>query len=46
MRAQARLASMDLSPLHPSPIVVWYFYTHPPTDQRIVDAAKAAGSAR
>jgi Zn-dependent protease with chaperone function len=46
VRAQARLASMDLSPLYPSPIVVWYFYTHPPTDQRIMDAARAAGLAR
>ena len=46
VRAQARLASMDLSPLHPSPIVVWYFYTHPPTDQRIMDAARGAGLAR
>ena len=46
VRAQARLASMDLSPLHPSPLVVWYFYTHPPTDERIMDAAQAAGLAR
>ena len=43
VRAQARLASMDLSPLHPSPLVVWYFYSHPPTDQRIIDAAQASG---
>ena len=43
VRAQARLASMDLAPLHPSPLAVWYFYTHPPTDERIMDAAKAAG---
>jgi len=42
VRAQARLASMDLSPLHPSPLVVWYFYSHPPTDQRIMDAARAS----
>jgi STE24 endopeptidase len=46
VRAQARLASMDLSPLHPSPLAVWYFYTHPPTDERIMDAARAAGLAR
>jgi len=45
VRAQARLASMDLSPLHPSPLVVWYFYTHPPSDERIMDAARAAGVA-
>jgi STE24 endopeptidase len=45
VRAQARLASMDLSPLHPSPLAVWYFYTHPPTDDRIMDAARAAGLA-
>ncbi len=42
VRAQARLASIDLSPLHPSPLVVWYFYTHPPSDQRIMDAARLA----
>jgi len=46
VRAQARLASMDLSPLHPSRLVVWYFYTHPPTDARIMDAAQRAGLAR
>jgi len=46
VRAQARLASMDLSPLHPSPLAVWYFYTHPPSDERIMDAARAAGLAR
>jgi len=45
VRSQARLASMDLSPLHPSPLVVWYFYTHPPSDERIMDAARAAGLA-
>lgn len=42
VRAQARLASIDLSSLHPSPLVVWYFYTHPPSDQRISDAARLA----
>lgn len=42
VRAQARLASIDLSPLHPSPLWVWFFYTHPPADQRIMDAARAA----
>jgi STE24 endopeptidase len=43
VRAQARIASIDLSPLHPSPLAVWFFYTHPPTDQRIMDAARLAG---
>jgi STE24 endopeptidase len=42
VRAQARLASMDLSVLHPGPVIVWYFYSHPPTDERIMDAARAA----
>ncbi len=42
VRAQARLASIDLSPLHPSPLVVWCFYTHPPSDQRIMDAVRLA----
>ncbi|HEV2038240.1 MAG TPA: M48 family metallopeptidase [Candidatus Eremiobacteraceae bacterium] len=45
VRAQARLASQDLAPLHPSRLVVWYFYSHPPTDQRILDAARAEGLA-
>jgi STE24 endopeptidase len=42
VRAQARIASIDLSPLHPSPLTVWFFYTHPPSDQRIMDAARLA----
>jgi STE24 endopeptidase len=42
VRAQARLASIDLAPLHPNPVWVWFFYTHPPADQRIMDAARAA----
>ncbi|HXW51386.1 MAG TPA: M48 family metallopeptidase [Candidatus Acidoferrales bacterium] len=42
VRAQARLASIDLAPLHPNPLWVWFFYTHPPADQRIMDAARAA----
>jgi Zn-dependent protease with chaperone function len=45
VRAEARLASEDLAPLHPGRLVVWYFYTHPPTDERIMDAARAAGLA-
>lgn len=39
VRAFARLGSEGLSVLHPSPIVVWYFYTHPPLDYRITYAA-------
>jgi Zn-dependent protease with chaperone function len=42
IKAQARIASIDLSPLHPSPLTVWFFYTHPPPDQRIMDAARLA----
>ena len=41
-RAFARLADQNLSPLHPPPLVVWYFYTHPPIDERIVFAHDAA----
>jgi len=40
VRAFARLADQDLSVLHPSALVVWYFYTHPPTDARILYAAE------
>ena len=39
VRAFARLGDEGLSVLHPSPIVVWYFYTHPPLDYRIAYAA-------
>jgi len=42
VRAFARLGSEGLSVLHPSPIVVWYFFTHPPLDERIAYAARAA----
>lgn len=45
VRAFARLASVDLSQLHPGPIEVWYFYTHPPTDERIMYAARMAALA-
>jgi Zn-dependent protease with chaperone function len=38
IRAFARLGSEDLSVLHPQPLVVWYFYTHPPLDERITYA--------
>ncbi len=41
VRAFARLGSEGLSVLHPSPAVVWYFYTHPPLDARIAYAADA-----
>ena len=41
VRAFARLGSEGLSVLHPSPIVVWYFFTHPPLDARIAYAAAA-----
>ncbi|HXW76443.1 MAG TPA: M48 family metalloprotease, partial [Candidatus Eremiobacteraceae bacterium] len=43
VRAFARLGAQDLSVLHPSPLVVWYFYTHPPLDERIEYAASVAG---
>ena len=46
VRAQAHLAAMDLTPLHPSRLVIWFFYTHPPTDERIMDAARGAGLTR
>jgi STE24 endopeptidase len=42
VRAFARIGSEDLSVLHPSPFVVWYFYTHPPLDERIEYAADNA----
>ncbi|MDQ6780015.1 MAG: M48 family metalloprotease, partial [Candidatus Eremiobacteraeota bacterium] len=41
VRCFARLANLDLSVLHPPRLVVWYFYTHPPTDERILYAAQA-----
>ena len=44
VRAFARLGSEGLSVLHPSPLVVWYFYTHPPLDERITFAAAAEGA--
>ncbi|MBV8221847.1 MAG: M48 family metallopeptidase [Candidatus Eremiobacteraeota bacterium] len=43
VRAFARLGSQGLAPLHPSPAIVWYFYTHPPLDERIDYAARQAG---
>lgn len=38
VRSFARLGAEDLSVLHPHPLVVWYFYTHPPLDVRIAYA--------
>ena len=46
VRAFSRLGSQALSPLHPPPLVVWYFYTHPPLDERIMYAARQAGLVR
>jgi len=46
VRAFARLGSQALSPLHAPPLVVWYFYTHPPLDERIMYAARQAGLVR
>jgi STE24 endopeptidase len=43
VRAFARLGSQGLSTMHPDPLVVWYFYTHPPLDERIDYAAAHAG---
>jgi Zn-dependent protease with chaperone function len=44
VRAFARLGSEDLSVLHPTPLVVWYFYTHPPLDERIAYAVSHEGT--
>jgi STE24 endopeptidase len=41
VRALARLGNDGLTPLHPGPWTVWYFYTHPPLDARIAAAAGA-----
>lgn len=46
VRAFARLGSEGLSVLHPQPLVVWYFYTHPPLDERIAYAAESASGHR
>jgi STE24 endopeptidase len=43
VRAFARLGSQGLSTLHPDRLVVWYFYTHPPLDERIDYAAAHGG---
>lgn len=43
VRAFARIGSQSLSTMHPNPLVVWYFYTHPPLDERIWYAAREAG---
>ena len=39
IRAFARLGSEGLSVVHPSELVVWYFFTHPPLDERLEYAA-------
>jgi len=44
IRAFARLGSEGLSVVHPSTLVVWYFYTHPPLDERVEYAAEHKGS--
>jgi Zn-dependent protease with chaperone function len=44
IRAFARLGSEGLSVVHPSPLVVWYFYTHPPLDERVEYAATQRSS--
>jgi STE24 endopeptidase len=43
VRAFARLGRDSLLTLHPNAAVVWYFYTHPPLDERIDFAARQAG---
>ena len=45
VRAFARLGSMDLSSLHPPDLAVWYFYDHPPLDERVEYAAEHARGA-
>ena len=35
VRAFARLGTENLSSLHPPGLAVWYFYDHPPLDERI-----------
>ena len=46
VRAFARLGSVDLSVLHPPDLVVWYFYDHPPLDERVKYAAEHARGAK
>lgn len=38
VRSFARLGSQNLAPLHPPRLIVWYFYTHPPLDERIMES--------
>jgi len=42
VRAFARLGTENLSSLHPPDIAVWYFYDHPPLDERVEYAAEHA----
>jgi hypothetical protein len=37
---------VDLSVLHPPDLVVWYFYDHPPLDERVKYAAEHARGAK
>jgi STE24 endopeptidase len=45
VRAFARLGTENLSSLHPPDLAVWYFYDHPPLDERVEYAAEHARSA-
>jgi STE24 endopeptidase len=42
VRAFARIGTENLSILHPPDLVVWYFYDHPPLDERVEYAAEHA----
>jgi STE24 endopeptidase len=42
VRAFARLGTENLSSLHPPDLAVWYFYDHPPLDERVEYAAEHA----
>jgi STE24 endopeptidase len=45
VRAFARLGTENLSSLHPPALAVWYFYDHPPLDERIEYAVEHERSA-
>ncbi len=45
VRAFARLGTENLSILHPPALAVWYFYDHPPLDERIEYAYEHARTA-
>jgi STE24 endopeptidase len=42
VRAFARIGTENLSILHPPDLAVWYFYDHPPLDERVEYAAEHA----